>query len=144
MQQPLKLPSTALPASLISWVRGSRLEQHTQRGSCEVIQRGPGKVSPHSCSLGLLPLALKVIASSFFCGFPKEDPEIWCSITEQAQRAMGWPRKSPSTYHPDEGGRSDFCLLLCLPFLARDSDKDDCSPGTSTVQGLSCNLSLQV
>lgn len=134
--------STSKSNLLSQW--GSRLGQHAQRGTCEGTQTGPAEVPPHSCLLGLLPLALRVIARYFFCGFPKEDPEIWCSITEQAQWARGWPRKSPSTHLPDEGGKSDFCLLPCLHFLARDSDKDGCFPGTSTVQGVLCNMSLQV
>ena len=141
--------STSKSNLLSQWA--SRLGQHAQRDTCEATQTGWGELPPRSRWLGLPPLALSVIARWFFVAFQKRILKSGAALQSKPSVPGDRPGNPPLPVAPDEGGRRiDFCFLSCLPFPAGGSDKHGCSPlcchifGTSTLQGLSCNMALQV
>lgn len=129
----------------------SRLGQHGRRDTCEGAQTGRGELPPHSCWLGLPPLPLPVIARYSFVAFLKRVLRSGAALQSEPSGPGDHPGNPTLAITPNEGGRrtdpashpvflslqevqtSMVAHLVCCHIF-----------GTSTVQGLSRNVALQV
>lgn len=107
----------------------SRLGQHSRRDTCEGAQTGQGELPPRSRRLGLLTLALPVIARYSSVTFQKRILISGAALQVESSGPEDHAGNPTLAIAPDEGGRrSDFCPLSCLPLPAGGSDKCGCSP----------------
>lgn len=141
--------STSKSNLLSQWA--SRLGQHARGDTCKGAQTGWGELPPHSCWLGPLPLAIPVIARYFFVAFQKRIMKSGAALQSEPSGPGDHPGNPPLPITTDGcGRRRDFCLLPSLPFPAGDQTSMVAHLvychifGTSTVQGLSCSVALQV
>lgn len=116
VQQPLKSPSTALPARLVSWAReGAGWERHLPKDL-----HGLGRAALCSCCLRLLPLAPPVMTRWFFVAFQTRILKFGAALQNKPSGPGDSSGNTPLPVAPDEGGRRGDS---CLPFLAGDSYK---------------------